>query len=322
MDSVAPPASCRGLVIYPAIPPLSLFSPLRDSAHSYVSEWPVWVTKHADGSGDGSDSKVPVARVQMPEEQAVDPLSTWVPPSAFEQLWLPADLPTPRARAAVGFVLRDGDPRFIFPTVDAFLETSDGTRWRNRGLNSVPIAKTWLHFGEVPPEELRLSAYFAPAEPTREESAEPSESSDGGGSRVGAYERILDSTRVDAAVDAAFDALDALPPQLRKRSLGSGFAFLIVPLEGGDAAVAATAAVQQQQQQQPAEGTTGGLYLPSHALAPGGRLRAFLSEDGKDADSDAWQRGELDLTMWRLPPGKDSPYMQKQYKPLYGEKWF
>ena len=57
--------------------------------------------------------------------------------------------------------------------------------------------------------------------------------------------------------------------------------------------------------------------LPAGALAPGARLRVFLSEEGADEDASAWQRGELDLTGWALPPGRESPYMQKHYAPLF-----
>ena len=285
----------------------------------YCSSWPIWVVQTS------ASAKLPVARIPGPEGSA-DPLGGWVPPAAFEQLWLPEDLPQPKARAAIGLVLRNGDPRYIFPTYDAFLETSDGTVWRNRGLNSVPLAKTWLHFGEIPPESLRMSAYSALPLPTASDEAadagttssagDDGDSAVGNGEsgavRVGAYERVLANTEVHVAIDAAFDALQALPPVLRKTSLGDGFSYLIVPLTPEATAAGTRTDVYAGED---------GLYLPPTALSPGGRLRAFLSEEGADQDRDAWQRGELDLTMWRLPPGKDSPYMQDQYRPLYNHAW-
>ena len=33
------------------------------------------------------------------------------------------------------------------------------------------------------------------------------------------------------------------------------------------------------------------------------------------------QVGEGDWSMWRLPPGKESPYMQAVYKPLFEAEW-
>lgn len=281
----------------------------------YCASWPAWVIKEG--------GKVPVSRIQSPDPTD-NPLEGWVPPLAFEQLWLPEDLPTPKSRAAVGLVLRNGDPRYVFPTVDTFLETSDGTVWRNRGLNSVPIASTWLHFGELPPESLRFSAYHAapedpsPSEPEASEQttadgsdgAEGAASAEGKGLRVGKYTRVVPNTQVHQAIDAGFDALDALPPLLRKSSLGDGFSFLICPLVPDSADGNGSESIDNS-----------GLFLPPSALAPGGRLRAFLAEEGSDEDRDAWQRGELDLTMFALPPGRESPYMQSQYAPLFNHDW-
>ena len=75
------------------------------------------------------------------------------------------DLPLPTCRAALGAVLKDGQLRYLFPCVEATVSTSEDNKsvraWHNRGLNSVPLAKTWLHYGESPPEALRLSAYHA-----------------------------------------------------------------------------------------------------------------------------------------------------------------
>lgn len=263
----------------------------------YCAPWPIWLTKRG--------GNVPVVRVPMPEKDA-DLLSTFCPPASFEQLWLPDDLPQPRARAAIGLVLRNGDPRYIFPTVDTFLETSDGVLWRNRGLNSVPLASTWLHFGEIPVEALRLSVYAQEAardEPTGSATRDGENHGGGGADAIGPYQCVLPNTVVDRAVDEAFDALASLPPLLQKTSLGDGFCYLIVPLECNGASSA------------------DGLFLPSQALTPGSRLRAFLSHEGDDENDECWQRGELDLTLWRVPPGKESPYMQSQYRGLYDHAW-
>lgn len=264
---------------------------------AYVSKWPAWVTRR-------KDSKIPVTLVPGPAKGA-DILDTWAPPAAFEQLWLPEDLPRPRARAALGLVLRNGEPRYIFPTVDALLTLPDGTQWRNRGINSLPLASTWLHFGEIPVDRLQLTAAYLPP-PAAEE--ERSDDSDGAAtSPAAAVQRSIAEWRpcfkevsILSAVEAAFDALDRLPDKLQRSSLGDGFSYLITPLEATD-------------------DDSSSLDLPEAAFAEGTRLRIFLSEEGGAAD--AWQIGEADWSMWRLPPGKESPYMQAAYKPLFATDW-
>ena len=255
-----------------------------------VSSWPIWVVKQG--------GKLPVTRVPVPREDFMDDiLNSWCPPAAFEQLWLPQDLPTPQAHAAIGLVLRNGEPRYIFPTIDTVIEV-DGELWRNRGLNSVPLASTWLHFGELPVDSLRLSAYLLPA-------ADDDDDDESSGGRQRAWRQILPNRPVAAAIDAAFDALDALPAKLKtSSSLGDGFCYLISPL----------LSCSDDEEEEDNELSHA---VPAEALVPGARLRVFLSEEGADEDASAWQRGELDLTGWALPPGKQSPYMQKHYKPLY-----
>ena len=47
----------------------------------YCSSWPIWVTNPG--------GKVPLSRVPVPEAALDEWWTTWVPPAAFEQLWLP-----------------------------------------------------------------------------------------------------------------------------------------------------------------------------------------------------------------------------------------
>ena len=246
----------------------------------YCSSWPIWVTK--------PQGAVPVSRVPTPA--LGDELgTTWAPPAAFEQLWLPEDLPLPTARLAIGMVLRNGEPRYIFPTLDTYVDTGTAL-WRNRGMNSVPIAKSWLHFGESPADNLRLSAYLLPA-PTAEADAATAEPA---GTINGWQPCFADQQPVQAALDTAFDALDALPAALRKTSLLDGFCFLVVPLPSL-------------------------APLPESALTPGGRLRLFLADvdDLEGTTLEGGRVGEMDLTMWQVPAGKDSPYLPPPYEALY-----
>ena len=270
----------------------------------YCSSWPIWVTNPG--------GKVPLSRVPVPEAALDEWWTTWVPPAAFEQLWLPEDLPQPVARPAIGLVLSNGEPRYVFPTLDTTLVAPDGVVWRNRGLNSVPLAKTWLHYGESPPEALRLSAYHAMTAGGEGEAE--------GGERGGEeeaewrpYLTCLGNWPVQAALDEALLALERLPPLLQKK-LGQGFHYLLVPLPESSS-------------------------LPASALAPRSRLRLFLSDlqdfdpnnvaassrargdEATAVDAVDWQRGECDLTVCTVPSGKGSPYLPKPYEPLYQREW-
>ena len=88
-------------------------------------------------------------------------------------------------------------------------------------------------------------------------------------------------TRVGKALDAALDALEELPPPLRRTSLRR---LRISDLHCRRRTAARTSLARWR----PTRGCT-----------------IILAEDGSDDDPECWQRGELDLTMWRLPPGRD-----------------
>lgn len=65
----------------------------------------------------------------------------FVDPSSTTLLWQPVDLNYPNLRLALGLHLHDGQIRHAFPTIDLFFGDGDH---RNRGLNTVPRAHTWL----------------------------------------------------------------------------------------------------------------------------------------------------------------------------------
>lgn len=220
------------------------------------------------------------------------------------QSLVPDDLPAPKARLALGLVLLNGEPRYIFPAIDTYIETDDGIAWRNRGLNSIPLGKTWLNHGESPADALRLSAYLTPA---LEEGVASSDTP---------AEQIYSHLPVAAALDTAFENLDTLPPLLKRSSLYDGFCFLICPLPD----------LPESEK-----------FIPARALAPGNRLRVFLSDIEKwptniaweqhaeptraQEDTWMWRRGELDLMMWHIPPGRESPCLPGPYAPLYEQPW-
>lgn len=72
----------------------------------------------------------------------------WVACTSYDEMYLPADLPLPNMRAALGLVVINGVPRYAMPSVIASLDTP-GRMWRNRGLKSLPRANNWIDlFGE------------------------------------------------------------------------------------------------------------------------------------------------------------------------------
>lgn len=128
---------------------------------SMTRAWPVWIAQP-----DGSSVTLVPGESTSEEEggptDESDPLG-WVDPVTFDQLWLPEDLPLPQSNAAVGLVLKDGVPRYLFPTIVTIVQSGSalkgGLVWYNRGLNSLPLGKQWLPFSDVPTKQLRISCY-------------------------------------------------------------------------------------------------------------------------------------------------------------------
>lgn len=84
---------------------------------SMASAWPVWVA-------------LPDSKTLLRVPAAGDEAEGWVAPLTFEQLWLPEDLPSVTATAAVGLVLKDGMPRYVFPCLEATVVSSE-TLWHS-----------------------------------------------------------------------------------------------------------------------------------------------------------------------------------------------
>ena len=79
-----------------------------------------------------------IEEVDIPSED-----SSWVNPSSYSDLFLPSDLPVPKASQGLGVALANGVPRYIMPSLVLTLETPSKV-WRNRGINSLPRAHSWL----------------------------------------------------------------------------------------------------------------------------------------------------------------------------------
>ena len=99
---------------------------------SYSSRWKTWTCELS--ANKEQDVLLPVDN---------DDAEGWCNPSSFDTLFLPADLPMPMARMALGIVMANGSPRYLMPSLVLTLETP-GKIWRNRGLNSLPRASAWI----------------------------------------------------------------------------------------------------------------------------------------------------------------------------------
>ena len=255
---------------------------------SSVARWPVWIT-----SGDASS--VTCVAGTMPEDEK----GGWVNPLTFEQLWLPQGLAMPKSRAALGAVLKNGVPRFLFPTTATTVGSDGGRRlWYNRGVNSLPLAKTWLTFGDIPIDDLRLSAYtqLLPKTFGSKEAEVGSDEAVDLAIRRSVWKPVLPLISVADAFNTILEVMASAPD-----ALGEGFCYLIVPLSEEVA-------------------------LPEEAILPGNRLRLFLSDvdatDGKPLNLDdregwKWTHAECDLSMFETESGRESDFMPEVYKPLF-----
>ena len=267
---------------------------------SYVSSWPTWVS-----TPEGDSVTL------LPAED--DP-GGWVSAPSYEMLWMPQDLPEPTACAAIGVVLKNGVPRYIFPCVETTVTVGNRV-YHNRGLHSIPLAKTWMVFGDVPVSDLRLSCYRSPLPPdtsdteaegededTTAKAAEGDSAAETDADDAVDWTAVLPLTEVGAAVDAMTRILGDAPDEM-----GDGFQYLIVPI--------ASAAI------------------PPDAVAAGQRMRLFLSdvvaaptstdpEEGKawlsSREELQWVHGECDFGTYEVAPGGDSDFLPDAYKPLYG----
>lgn len=102
---------------------------------SATNNWKIWTFDSVDGT---------LLRVEgAGDADGGGSAGGWVNPTSVDQLFLPADLPAPRIRPALGMAINNGMLRYAMPSVVASLETPQRV-WRNRGLCSLPRAAVWL----------------------------------------------------------------------------------------------------------------------------------------------------------------------------------
>ena len=69
-----------------------------------MCQGPLWLAT------PGAVTRLPGAGVKAEDDEPVP--KSFVDPSAYEQMWLPDDLPLPEAHLAIATVLKDGVPRY------------------------------------------------------------------------------------------------------------------------------------------------------------------------------------------------------------------
>jgi len=82
----------------------------------------------------------------------------WVDPFSFEELWLPSDLPAPVIRPCLSAVAKNGQLRYILPSLDISVQAG-GKLWWNRGMNSIPVAAKWMDVNAVNLNSLHLVGF-------------------------------------------------------------------------------------------------------------------------------------------------------------------
>ena len=82
----------------------------------------------------------------------------WVDPFSFEELWLPSDLPAPVMKPSLAAVARNGQIRYLMPSLDMTVQAA-GKLWWNRGFNSIPLACRWMDVNSVNLNSLNLVGF-------------------------------------------------------------------------------------------------------------------------------------------------------------------
>ena len=120
-------------------------APTQSLPISSVHGWPIWMAA-ADGS------EVTCVAGTMAEDE----VSGWVNPVTFEQLWLPQDLPLPSCRAAVGAVMKNGMPRYLFPCLETTV-SSGACHGANPQPFSVCTHKSFGHVTHSPADRIPIT---------------------------------------------------------------------------------------------------------------------------------------------------------------------
>ncbi|CAN0133881.1 unnamed protein product [Ectocarpus sp. 6 AP-2014] len=254
-----------------------------------ASSFPLWFIdgdEQVDDAGRKHVTQVPGPNAEL----------GWVNPRSYSELWVPEGSPAPAMKLCLGMLMKDGVPRYVMPMVDLVV-SKGGRKWRNRGLNSVPVAHTWEPVERAAAGSVFLSAYA-------EERVEGSETD----SMWGAIAEKLPVT------DAFTDIVSVLADPPEELDIGSGFHFLVA-----EASTKAEAAVAV-----PGIGPGGSSVVA--AARDGGRVRVFLSDVSEPADLlDLEEMGKggirgvaaLGFDVVSVANGGESEFLPEVYRPFF-----
>mmetsp|Transcript_1373 Transcript_1373/g.2701 ORF Transcript_1373/g.2701 Transcript_1373/m.2701 type:complete len:355 (+) Transcript_1373:47-1111(+) len=143
----------------------------------------------------------------------------FVDPTSISLLWQPVDLQYPSLRLALGLHIHNAQIQHVFPALDLFYGDGDH---RNRGLNTVPRAHTWLSMTSkenVSVDVVSLMSSFQMMMATRNFKKGETQ-----------WTIQANSMPIKEALETAIYALVEDPPS----TLGQGSHFLHVPLQNDD----------------------------------------------------------------------------------------
>lgn len=217
----------------------------------------------------------------------------WVNPTSYGSLYLPADLPLPSVRPAVGFGISNGVARYLMPSVVLTLDTPSKT-WRNRGICTLPRAWAWIDlFAENTPDlhRLRYSCYGRSVGNLRF-----LEDTDG----VGAWDNLLKDQRSSVSVKGLVEQIQAmlLMPE-HSAIFQQGFHFIDAVLPEVDLIGLPQVMLRS--------------YITD--IEDSQRLLEFEEVDLLDGEPCA----ELECVMQSVSAGGQSPYLPEVYRDLFEE---
>lgn len=199
--------------------------------------------------------------------------------------------------------------RYILPAVDLLVkeQTAEGKQrlWRNRGLNSVAMAKSWLEFDTEVLDTAAISVFTSDPSHVVVE-GEP------------AWSCVVDRAPIRPAVEKMVTVLSEAPT-----ALASGFLYLTV---NTDVALpvshqsAAADTVGLRPRINPFTSYTLYWHAWQVPVAVGGRLRAYVSprESAEMISSPAGPESAfLDISWVQVAAGGKSEFLPAAYRPLY-----
>jgi len=114
--------------------------------------WPHWVVQpNMNPKAKLKAIPCPISRPHLAEEG-------WVKPFGFDQIWLVEGLPPPVAKLGISCIYKDGQLLYVAPALDLSISAANRT-WRNRGTNSIGLAKRWMYANNALGKTMKLTGH-------------------------------------------------------------------------------------------------------------------------------------------------------------------